>query len=171
MANKSNEAKERALVRAREWKARNRERCRELRRRYRLANKERENANNKRWLAEHPEQARELSRRHLPYIRDWQAVRKAERTGLAAMFRPKDVRATYAGRCWACGATERTGMDHITPLTRGGVNYAHNVRLLCGSCNARKQRRLDHEVADHELRARLLLGHEAFNACFGREAS
>lgn len=161
----SPEAKERALARARAWKAANPERVRAMRRAYRLANKERENASTQKWLAEHPERASEIRLRRAPYIRDWQASKKAARTGLPVMFKPSDVRTIHGGACWACGATDRVSMDHITPLSRGGTNFAHNVRLLCEACNRKKHRRLDHEIQDPEFRSRLFLGHEAFTIC------
>jgi len=161
MAVKSPEAKERALARARAWKARNAERCKELRRAYRLANKERENENNRRWQEANPEKVRALRAKRAQYFRDWQCMRKSERTGLPAMFNPQDVRDLYGGRCWACGSSERIGMDHIIPLKRGGVNYAYNVRLLCAGCNLRKFKKLDHEIAYPEFRQRLLLGADA----------
>lgn len=165
------EAKERALERSRAWKARNRERISASRKSYAKANRERENANNRAWHERNPEASQKLAQKHAPYVRDWQAIRKAERYGSVAMFRPVDVRNDYGGECWACGSTERTGMDHIAPLRRGGPNFAFNIRLLCASCNQRKRTRLDHEVGDAEFRARLLLGHVAFAACFGRIAS
>lgn len=165
------EAKERALARSRAWKERNRERVSESRKRYAKANRERENANNRAWHERNPEASKRLAEKRGPYVRDWQALRKAERYGSVAMFNPSDVRREYGNECWACGSTERTGMDHIAPLKRGGSNFAFNVRLLCAACNVRKRTRMDHEVRDPEFRARLLLGHVAFTACFGRVAS
>ncbi len=43
------------------------------------------------------------------------------------------------GACQACGATTRLTLDHVKPLSRGGVHSRENVQLLCVSCNSRKR--------------------------------
>lgn len=35
-------------------------------------------------------------------------------------------------------------MDHIVPLSRGGLNSSDNIQALCGSCNSKKNNRLDY---------------------------
>jgi 5-methylcytosine-specific restriction endonuclease McrA len=154
------QAKERALQRAREWKAKNKERLAKYRAAYFQANKEREQETHKRWIAANPDRAAVYAERNRQNVRDWQALRKSERTGLTAMFTPSVVRQDYGECCWACGSQERVSIDHIVPLSRGGSNYAFNVRLLCAGCNRRKWTRCDHEVKDEAFKMALLLGHE-----------
>ena len=146
---------------AKAWKAKNPERARANRRKSYERNRDREIARAKEWYAANPWWRPSFVERNGRRLRDLMALRKSERTGAKAMFDPSDVRDAYGGRCWACGSAERIGMDHIVPLTRGGSNCAFNLRVLCGPCNARKHKRLDHEIADDEFRERLLLGHEA----------
>ena len=158
---RSKEAKERALARSRAWKDANRERVRTSRAAYFQRNKDKEYESGLRWKRENPGRVAIYAEKHAPQIRDWQASRKAERYGAAAMFKPMDVRADYNSCCWACGGRGRLGIDHIVPLSRGGSNFAFNVRILCASCNSKKHNRLDHEVSDHAFRMSLLIGHAA----------
>jgi len=41
--------------------------------------------------------------------------------------------------CTYCGKTHDLTLDHIVPLARGGTNAVTNLRVLCRSCNGRKQ--------------------------------
>lgn len=41
-------------------------------------------------------------------------------------------------RCRRCGSTERLTLDHIRPLSRGGLSTKQNLQLLCFSCNNEK---------------------------------
>lgn len=44
------------------------------------------------------------------------------------------------GKCVACGIElgDNFHLDHIVPLSRGGLNVDSNVQLLCPSCNLSK---------------------------------
>lgn len=43
-------------------------------------------------------------------------------------------------KCVSCGATENLCFDHIIPYSRGGASdNAHNIQLLCSSCNLKKR--------------------------------
>jgi HNH endonuclease len=41
-------------------------------------------------------------------------------------------------RCMACGSHHDLTIDHVWPVSRGGLNDASNLRTLCRSCNSRK---------------------------------
>jgi 5-methylcytosine-specific restriction endonuclease McrA len=45
--------------------------------------------------------------------------------------------------CTVCGRRDDLTCDHIIPLARGGRSVASNVRVVCRSCNRRKQDRAD----------------------------
>jgi 5-methylcytosine-specific restriction endonuclease McrA len=58
----------------------------------------------------------------------------------------------FAGRCWMCGEGA-IGMDHVLPMSKGGPNWASNLRPACGPCNSRKNNRTLEEVASLGRRA------------------
>lgn len=43
-----------------------------------------------------------------------------------------------AGSCNSCGTTERLEVDHIHPVSLGGLTEPGNLQVLCRTCNARK---------------------------------
>jgi 5-methylcytosine-specific restriction endonuclease McrA len=43
--------------------------------------------------------------------------------------------------CECCGSTSSLTLDHIVPLRRGGKASLNNYRVLCRSCNSRRQDR------------------------------
>jgi 5-methylcytosine-specific restriction endonuclease McrA len=44
--------------------------------------------------------------------------------------------------CHLCGAPftddNRPTLDHIIPVSQGGLNHVHNIRLACAPCNSRR---------------------------------
>jgi 5-methylcytosine-specific restriction endonuclease McrA len=41
-------------------------------------------------------------------------------------------------RCLRCGVTEGLSVDHVIPLSCGGVNTVENLQPLCRECNSLK---------------------------------
>ncbi|MEU9236456.1 HNH endonuclease [Streptomyces subrutilus] len=41
--------------------------------------------------------------------------------------------------CSFCGCTTDLTGDHIQPLAEGGMNTPENIRVLCRSCNTRRE--------------------------------
>ncbi|NJK62009.1 MAG: HNH endonuclease [Synechococcaceae cyanobacterium SM2_3_1] len=50
----------------------------------------------------------------------------------------REVAKRDGGRCQYCGCTNNMTLDHVVPLSRGGVHRWENVVLACESCNQRK---------------------------------
>lgn len=53
----------------------------------------------------------------------------------------ESVLRTYGNRCARCGATQKRralSMDHIRPVSKGGLTTLDNLQPLCHRCNSRK---------------------------------
>ncbi len=44
----------------------------------------------------------------------------------------------YDGRCAYCLEAKATDMEHVRPLSKGGVHALYNLVPACRSCNTRK---------------------------------
>ena len=116
----------------------------EVMREWLAANPGRGHANAVAWHAAHPGANR-------AYIRN----REARKLGAAGTCTEEQAAARwsmYGGRCWMCGGTA-TDDDHVKPLStrrmppgsKGGSNWAANIRPACGPCNSRKHDKWPYE--------------------------
>lgn len=48
------------------------------------------------------------------------------------------ILALAKGRCHWCGKTRKPTMDHVIPLSKGGLHAAENIVVSCLACNRRK---------------------------------
>ena len=46
------------------------------------------------------------------------------------------------GRCYWCGKRRKPTLDHVIPLSKGGLHVAENVVVSCLSCNSKKQAKI-----------------------------
>jgi hypothetical protein len=44
----------------------------------------------------------------------------------------------HGEKCNYCGSTDNLTLDHIIPLSKGGINKIENFQILCKSCNKLK---------------------------------
>lgn len=84
-----------------------------------------------------------LERPYQKHPADAQNIR-ARRMGISGYLARSDwnkVLAAHNFACVVCGATEDLTIDHIVPLSKGGLNIIDNVQPLCRRCNSSKGNR------------------------------
>lgn len=108
-------------------------------------NKDRLQKINKEYAKNHPEQMR-------VYKKKWKSQNKekvlADTRNRRARIRWnggiltekdwKEVLDMYGEKCLKCGSPDNIEVDHVIPVSCGGVNDKTNVQPLCRSCNAKK---------------------------------
>jgi 5-methylcytosine-specific restriction endonuclease McrA len=147
-------------IRARnnDWYGRNKDRRRESRRRYYVANAEklraRQRDRNREKYVANPRAALDYYKqwrlRNLERARNYVRVacnkRRAAAAGRHFTFEEwEELLRTHDGRCAYCGSAERIEADHRTPLCRGGSNEISNILPACRPCNRRKHRKTEDE--------------------------
>lgn len=146
-----------------------REELAEYSRRYRVERGEELNARRRAARAADPERYRSMELAHRRALddrgiarrngaaREWRAshpdrvkvqaqVGRAKRTEIRSGTDVRDVTVRELTRirsapCLACGATDRTTVDHLIPLVRGGRHSIGNLIPLCLQCNSSKRQR------------------------------
>jgi 5-methylcytosine-specific restriction endonuclease McrA len=63
----------------------------------------------------------------------------------------------YGRKCVKCSSTDRVAVDHIIPLSKGGLHHFSNFQVLCISCNSSKGNRSTEDFRD--LAAGILVGY------------
>lgn len=128
--------REEARQRARAWHAANLERHKANAAAYRAANKERLNEETRRWKKNNME-------RVLASVR----TRKALKRGVRGKHTASDIANLLIKQSWKCAlcgvdVSKKRHVDHIVPLCAGGSNEAHNLQILCPTCNLSKGRKV-----------------------------
>lgn len=98
------------------------------------------------WRFQNKEKSRELARkwRLADLLRDSLRVqrRRARKKGNGGNITTQEwkfILDKYAHKCLRCGKSDvKLTMDHIKPLALGGTNTIDNVQPLCVSCNSWK---------------------------------
>ena len=126
--------KERALELSREWVSNNRELSREIKADWRRRNPEKMADARSKWKRENPDKLREYDQRRRAAKRgalvDGVVVTDEAIAGRFSMF---------GNRCYICGASDSPmTVDHVIPLSRGGLHVPANIRPACGPCNSGK---------------------------------
>lgn len=112
------------LLRSRRHAQQNRERYRELARRSRDRNRVHFNqVSNFHW---HQRRARIRATDDGTYTREAQV----------------NLYASWSGVCPVCGKVAAPTLDHIIPLSKGGLHTLTNLRLVCKTCNSSKGARI-----------------------------
>ena len=89
---------------------------------------------------------------HRNHVRARNVVRKALRksTGQLSAAEWESICKKYDYRCLCCGQVKPLTIDHIVPITKGGLTTVDNIQPLCLSCNSKKkQKTIDYRPLDH----------------------
>lgn len=80
------------------------------------------------------------------YNSDYVALRAARnRLRMYANLFTRSLRGsmiTDSSVCSICRSTEKLQLDHIIPVSKGGLNDPANIQVLCQRCNAIKSNKL-----------------------------
>ena len=106
---------------------------------WKRANKERVSAYNSEWRKRNPEYGRDWKRKNPQRKRAYRHARKTSGTLLERDWRRLCNR--YRNKCAYCESAKPLTVDHIIPVTRGGLHTIGNVLPACLSCNSSKGRK------------------------------
>lgn len=157
--------KEKNNARVKKWSDKNREHKREMDRQYAASHREEAIIKSQKWYAENrdyaldrerkkrhanPEIGREKSRlfrkSHRPLYNMHSRIYKAKKRA-GGVHTKQDLNDLYElqdGRCAYCGVPifwhvkGDVHVDHMTPVSRGGLNTVDNLALSCETCNKQK---------------------------------
>jgi hypothetical protein len=127
------------------WRERNAQRCRERSRAWAATNREHLREKSRRDYRADPERARVR-------LQNWRVANRGKANAQARRRRARILNAhgshtdhefdlivkKQRGRCADCGRKAKLTADHTYPISRGGCDFAYNLRGLCGSCNSSK---------------------------------
>jgi 5-methylcytosine-specific restriction endonuclease McrA len=96
------------------------------------------------YLILHPEQRRDTVRRYRERNLTAErlrilANRVKSRGGAVYVIAGRDLRRLANAGCAMCGSRDRTELDHVIPISRGGHHGIGNVQVLCFTHNRGKQ--------------------------------
>lgn len=122
--------------------------CEHNRQAYRNKSIEQRRTEKTRWRQANPERVRNNARKYYAAnkekVDNWGQQRAARQRQAARVdftaAQWREMKAHYAHCCVYCGQpSQRLTMDHIMPLSLGGLHTVHNIVPACRSCNSRKK--------------------------------
>lgn len=161
------ENRDKVLANQRAYRDANRDKYTAYQAEYYQANRERIDRVNRMWAQNNIDKHREYHReyvkrpeqreRHAEYMLRYsqtdayrasrfkrkQARRAAIAAASTAEFTPQDLIKRieyYGGKCWMCGDPYEH-IDHVKPISKGGLNILANLRPACAPCNLSKHAR------------------------------
>lgn len=138
-ANYRSKNRDSAIAYAKNYRATNRQKCREMERRYWEGQPGGRAAKNAAWAAKYPDVAKSHRTNRKAAVRGAQGKHTAKQ--IKALHKLQRAKCVYCGR----SISKNWHVDHIMPIARGGGNDIKNIQLLCISCNLRKSAK--HPVA------------------------
>jgi 5-methylcytosine-specific restriction endonuclease McrA len=126
---------------ARQYAQENRDKRIEYKKQYR----ERFPEKNQQWVKENLEKVRLNARRGNHKRRS----NKARNGGSFTSTEWLDLLNRYEHKCLCCGEKNIVlSIDHVIPISKGGINSIENIQPLCSSCNSRKgNKTIDYRIA------------------------
>lgn len=124
---------EESCARVKEWRNKNKDRCRERSGRWIEKNRNLANARTRLYRKNNPDKAAAWDRKK-------RACRK-KAIGSFSSQEWNDLKTRLGSKCLRCMKQEpeiKLTVDHIVPLARGGTNFISNIQPLCGTCNSSK---------------------------------
>jgi 5-methylcytosine-specific restriction endonuclease McrA len=124
------------------WREKNREHIRDYMRVYekewRENNRDKTREAVKRWRLKNPERAHHSTQLY------W--ARKHGAEGSHTFEEKQAILKNQNHKCFYCGEhLTKYHADHFIPLSRGGTDYAENLRMACPNCNCRKSDKMPWE--------------------------
>jgi 5-methylcytosine-specific restriction endonuclease McrA len=141
--------RQKSINAALKWSQDNRERSREIKRRSRIANRAKVLESKRNRYRADPQkvydQTREWRRLNPAKCREQTRRRKAlRRSSRRSALKPLNLQliksrfALWGHRCAYCGSSGKMTVDHVLPLTAGGLDEPSNAAPACASCNSSK---------------------------------
>ena len=148
--------KEECKERLNKWRSENREYVRERDKRYRKNNPDIEFNKQKRYRDTHKEQlylkGKKYREKHRDYFnnkfRERKLLKKNVSDGTVTLEAEQMLFETQQGRCAYCECDLSIfgkHLDHILPLSRGGLHTIYNVHWVCPKCNTSKGNKTEEE--------------------------
>lgn len=142
-----------------DWKKANPERTREIEKTYRERNRQKVKQSSLNWYHSNRKTQNQKSREYARRNKEAQAIRGAlwkknnpekvrESTNRRRIRKQlngeyfisdKEIKRLYAAPCVYCGSLQRITVDHVIPISRGGVHSIGNLVSACLSCNSSKR--------------------------------
>ena len=139
--------KERKANYSAEWRKRNPEKAKEVLANFRAQHKAQLREQSRKRYANDPEKGRQRTKRwrekNPEGMRAHAQTRNARKNGSGGRYTAEDVRSLKIAQCNKCAyCKDRLGkrfhVDHIMPISKGGMNVRGNLQILCVSCNLSK---------------------------------
>lgn len=122
--------KEEHQIRCQEYYKANKEFLDERNKQWVQKNKDKVKEHKKKWELANPDSLRERTRRR-------RAKKKNLAVGIITVVQLNQKIDYWGRRCWVC-KDQYEEMDHVKPLSKGGLHVLSNLRPICVPCNRRK---------------------------------